>query len=315
MSNPKKTEKKKPNATNIQIEEEALVTNEEVVFLNDEFEFKNKARYVGSYSVVEGVRKRCGFGKMRHPKPTDGLSVRETYEGEWLNDNMAGLGKYSYANGDVYEGEFKDNLHEGFGKYFFADGSKYFGHWENHMMHGMGDYWDVNGIKWSGEFKNGIFMASEQLSAKDLKRIKDKMDKIKQHAEMFKQQWDTSYASVNKKTAKDELTQFFADKDNFRDLLKGPFATFDDRSYDKHNAAIQYLMGSIEEVWVVDSKKKTLFVDQDEITTEQFGDQLEKGQLVEMKGGDEKRAINLALVFDGTRWLIYKLSDSSEKKK
>ena len=78
------------------------------------------------------------------------------YSGEWNNDKMDGLGKYTfsdgktpkehigrfkdglpngeglltYKNGDIYDGDFKDGKRHGKGTMTYPDGSKYVGDWK-----------------------------------------------------------------------------------------------------------------------------------------------------------------------------------------
>ena len=60
------------------------------------------------------------------------------FEGEWLNNNMHGKGKYVWADGRSYEGSYEQDKKHGFGTYiwvkniiFQADGRKYIGNWIN----------------------------------------------------------------------------------------------------------------------------------------------------------------------------------------
>ena len=44
------------------------------------------------------------------------------YEGDWVNDDYEGHGKYINKNGDYYEGQFKNGLKNGKGKIFLSNG-------------------------------------------------------------------------------------------------------------------------------------------------------------------------------------------------
>ncbi len=35
------------------------------------------------------------------------------YEGEWIDDDFNGKGKFIFSNGDFYDGEWKNNMPEG----------------------------------------------------------------------------------------------------------------------------------------------------------------------------------------------------------
>lgn len=41
--------------------------------------------------------------------------------GEWNDNNMEGMGMYTWADGRRYEGEYKDDKKHGFGMYTWAD--------------------------------------------------------------------------------------------------------------------------------------------------------------------------------------------------
>jgi hypothetical protein len=46
----------------------------------------------------------------------------DRYEGDWLNNQAQGRGKYIYVNGNRYEGLWKSNQMDGHGKLWFASG-------------------------------------------------------------------------------------------------------------------------------------------------------------------------------------------------
>ncbi len=84
----------------------------------------------------------------------------EKYEGEWLNDNYNGLGKYTYARDDIdgrdyYIGEFQDGEKNGNGKQIWRNGTTYDGEWQNDLRHGLGVFSNSDGsIIYQGEWEN-----------------------------------------------------------------------------------------------------------------------------------------------------------------
>ena len=77
-----------------------------------------------------------------------------TYIGGRKNGKKHGLGKMTYANGNVYEGEWKDNKKHGKGKYTWRNGFHYEGEWNNGKRHGKGIMNSRIGI-YEGEWKEG----------------------------------------------------------------------------------------------------------------------------------------------------------------
>ena len=63
-----------------------------------------------------------------------------TFEGEFKNGKMHGLGKYTWSDGSFYEGELKDGKRHGAGLFVRSDGRVYEGMWKEDMRHGRGRY-------------------------------------------------------------------------------------------------------------------------------------------------------------------------------
>uniref|UniRef100_A0A7S2QCD6 Uncharacterized protein n=1 Tax=Zooxanthella nutricula TaxID=1333877 RepID=A0A7S2QCD6_9DINO len=93
-----------------------------------------------------------GFGR----RVFDGGDV---YEGEFLDGQRHGSGKYSYANGDRYEGAWREDTMDGQGTMMYAGGSMtYTGEWRNNKHHGRGKYvWPHDSEAYEGEFANDDF--------------------------------------------------------------------------------------------------------------------------------------------------------------
>ena len=64
-----------------------------------------------------------------------------------------------YKNGNIkYDGDFVEDEFEGKGKYIYENGKYYEGQWSNSLRHGEGILYNKNGkIKHKGIFVNGKF--------------------------------------------------------------------------------------------------------------------------------------------------------------
>ncbi len=77
------------------------------------------------------------------------------YEGEIVNGNFQGVGKFYFNNGDLYEGDFKDDMFDGQGMYKFKSGCSYNGMFSNDEFHGIGTYTFEDGSVEKGKFHQG----------------------------------------------------------------------------------------------------------------------------------------------------------------
>jgi hypothetical protein len=79
--------------------------------------------------------------------------------------NATGAGSTHPRTGNTYTGEFRDNQHNGVGKLTFANGDVYFGHWLEGKRHGQGIEYASNGsIRYSGTWSEGKLESSYPLS-------------------------------------------------------------------------------------------------------------------------------------------------------
>ena len=63
------------------------------------------------------------------------------YEGIWKDNQIEGICKIRYNNGDIYEGQFSYGKENGVGvKFIISSGERYEGQWVNGQMTGYGKY-------------------------------------------------------------------------------------------------------------------------------------------------------------------------------
>ena len=83
----------------------------------------------------------------------------EYYIGQWKNGLSHGKGTVCYSNGDKYEGDWVNDKREGNGKYIRKNGEYYIGQWKNHLGNGKGTLYNSNGdIKFKGNWINDEFV-------------------------------------------------------------------------------------------------------------------------------------------------------------
>lgn len=141
--------KAKPAAAPVAHTEEVKTEEKAHIKSHGTFVFPDGSKYIGDYLETDGVRVRDGHGTLQNGP--------ETFVGSWVNDQIHGKGKYTFANGELYEGEFVNGLFEGLGTYHFIDGGVYKGHWYRGTMHGKGEYTDAKKKVWKGSFFNGTY--------------------------------------------------------------------------------------------------------------------------------------------------------------
>ena len=81
--------------------------------------------------------------------------LKDTYEGNFIDNNITGNGTYIWNNGEKYIGNFLNGKMDGKGKYFWPDGSYYEGDYINNIKEGNGKFKWSNGKIYEGPFKNG----------------------------------------------------------------------------------------------------------------------------------------------------------------
>lgn len=105
----------------------------------------NKNKYIGFFNKG----KKEGFGKEETPE--------HTYEGDFFKDRKSGKGRIMYKfKNDSYNGEFYQGNINGLGEYRWNNGNIYIGSFLNGKMHGKGLYKWPDGSYYEGEYKNNL---------------------------------------------------------------------------------------------------------------------------------------------------------------
>jgi hypothetical protein len=78
------------------------------------------------------------------------------YVGDWKDGVRAGVGKYTWKNGDVYTGYWDKDKRHGEGIYIWKDGSKYRGNYSYGVRSGYGIYFYTNGSIYEGTWQNNL---------------------------------------------------------------------------------------------------------------------------------------------------------------
>ena len=93
--------------------------------------------------------KRNGNGKLYYK------NLKDTYTGNFIDNNLTGNGTYEWSNGEKYSGNFLNGKMHGKGIYKWPDGGKYEGDYLNNIKEGHGIFTWSNGKIFEGPFKNG----------------------------------------------------------------------------------------------------------------------------------------------------------------
>ena len=92
------------------------------------------------------------------------------FEGVWRHNQIEGICKIRYNNGDIYEGQFSNGKQNGIGvKFIISSGERYEGQWVNGQMTGYGKYFfacDQQKV-YTGQFYCGDLYGNGVLQTKD----------------------------------------------------------------------------------------------------------------------------------------------------
>ena len=93
-------------------------------------------------------------------------SSGDIYEGNFVNGDIVGQGKYYFSDGKIFQGQFVAGLPCGNGKFLFPDGDKlisYEGEVKNGIIEGYGEgingagIWMKENITYEGDILNNLF--------------------------------------------------------------------------------------------------------------------------------------------------------------
>lgn len=103
--------------------------------------------------IYEGFfsnNKKHGKGKLIFKTSFD------SYEGNFIENQLTGIGFYTWANKDTYKGTFVNGKMDGEGIYRWKNGKTYEGQYLDGIKEGYGVIRENNQIVFEGEFKNGV---------------------------------------------------------------------------------------------------------------------------------------------------------------
>lgn len=84
------------------------------------------------------------------------------YEGEWLNGEFHGKGKFTWADGSEYDGDYHEGKKHGQGRFTYASKKVYNGGWVNGKQEGEGRLYSQTGsLLKKGIWKDGVYTNSE----------------------------------------------------------------------------------------------------------------------------------------------------------
>ena len=133
--------------------------------LNDNIELKfirlsfpNIGEYHGEWNPEK---------KERHGRGIQLWNDKSIYIGLWKNDKINGKGKLIDPLGDYYEGEFINDNAEGYGKYIHKEGPSYIGTWKNNRQEGKGKEIWPDKTEYEGYYKNGEKSGKGKLKLND----------------------------------------------------------------------------------------------------------------------------------------------------
>jgi S1-C subfamily serine protease/antitoxin component YwqK of YwqJK toxin-antitoxin module len=139
------------------LKDEWVVCNGQGCKLLDPY-FEEGVTFTWDGSCVNG--KANGYGTAIKYENT---TLHSTYTGEYANGIRSGAGKFvRHLSNETWEGNFINGQLFGYGKYKNENGNRYEGYFINYMQHGQGTQYYGNGGKFEGSFNSfteytGIF--------------------------------------------------------------------------------------------------------------------------------------------------------------
>ena len=105
------------------------------------------------------------------------------YDGEWVNNKLHGKGRFKWPDGRTYTGEYLNDKKDGKGLFEWPDGKKYNGEWKNGKQHGFGEYFNVADKTWKkgiwefGRRKKWLDESEAEIEV-EKDRLKEKADEL-----------------------------------------------------------------------------------------------------------------------------------------
>jgi len=93
--------------------------------------------------------------KKNHKGKLTYKNIKDTFEGNFLDNNITGKGEYCWDNGDIFVGDFVNGKMHGKGTYKWPDGGEYIGDYFNNIKEGNGIFKWSNGKIYEGPFVGG----------------------------------------------------------------------------------------------------------------------------------------------------------------
>lgn len=120
--------------------------------------------------IFEGEIIQSGEQAIKHGVGKLITKTGNIFEGIWKQNQIDGICKIKYNNGDIYEGQFSNGKHNGVGvKFIVSSGERYEGQWVNGQMTGYGRFYfacDSSKV-YTGQFYCGDFNGNGVLQTKD----------------------------------------------------------------------------------------------------------------------------------------------------
>lgn len=88
-------------------------------------------------------------------------SAGSSYEGQWKDNYMHGIGVLNIPSEGKYEGEFSYSKKSGEGTFTWDDGTIYTGEWKDDQMEGQGTYTSPDNVKYVGTFEDNLFKSGD----------------------------------------------------------------------------------------------------------------------------------------------------------
>jgi hypothetical protein len=106
----------------------------------------------------QNLAAQCISGNCQNGTGTYRYSANSKYTGQFQTGARHGVGKMTYADGNVYEGPFVQGRKQGDGGTMtYLNGDRYVGQWSSDLPNGKGKYFFKTKERYEGDFKNGTF--------------------------------------------------------------------------------------------------------------------------------------------------------------